>query len=352
MKSEAAIRLGCRLCGLVFLGVLVFGGCSRPVQATDTAAAATNEPVVRLTVELRDGSRVVGQSLDHTLAFHSPLLGDLKLAVPDIRAIDCVATNVEKLTTADGDELTVQFAQTELRLQTGFGRVELPVASLRRLAVMVARPSALPRDGLVALWSAEGNADDSVGNRHGRLQNQTGYAPGKVGQAFAFHHIGDGVTAPATDLPVGTSDRTIDCWVYIESFLPDAEVGIVGYGKSGIPGQFYGLGASQNNVLIFSQWGDALVGPTLEAGRWYNFAVTSAGTMTKLYVDGVKVATGDLNFNTPAGNEFHIGELKAPGCVRQIMGLIDEVAVYNRALSEDEIKSVFEAAGSAPLTTQ
>jgi hypothetical protein len=359
MKSEPPISPALRLFNLIFLGLLIFAGCVRP----DQTAAKDDTAAVRLTVELRDGSRVVGQGVDKTFAFHSVLLGNVELAVKDIRSIECVTTNSAKVTTTGGDVLTVGFAKTELRLQTGFGKVELPVNSIRRLTVSVLHAGAKPIDGLVALWSAEGNADDSVGNRHGQLLNQAGYAPGKIGQAFAFHNVGDQVVAPATDLPIGTSDRTIDCWIYIDSFSFNAgpyinngysdgfeprrgiysnnEPGIVGYGIPGTAGQCYGIGLKSDHRLIFSQWGDAIWGPALETGRWYNIAVTSVGNDSiKLYVDGVKVATGVLSFNTPPGSQIVIGKGNSPYNPLQFIGKIDEVAVYDRALSDDEIKSL------------
>ena len=348
MKSEPPISPALRLFNLIFLGLLIFAGCVRP----DQTAAKDDTAAVRLTAELRDGSRVVGQGVDKTFAFHSVLLGNVELAVKDIRSIECVTTNSAKVTTTGGDVLTVGFAKTELRLQTGFGKVELPVNSIRHLTVSVLHAGAKPIDGLVALWSAEGNADDSVGNRPGQLLNQAGYAPGKIGQAFAFHSLGDGVTAPSTDLPTGTSDRTIACWFYIESFIPGAEAFIAGYGNPGTDGQTYGLTVMQDHRLIFSQWGKGISGPVIETGRWYNVAVTSVGTSSiKLYVDGVNVGSGAMEFNTPAGTPFHIGELKAPYSPRQCLGLIDEVAVYNRALSDDEIKAIYEVAGSSQSTS-
>ena len=53
------------LCALAF--------CTHQAQA---ASAATNESAVQLTIELRDGSRVVGKSTDATLAIHSAALGE------------------------------------------------------------------------------------------------------------------------------------------------------------------------------------------------------------------------------------------------------------------------------------
>jgi Concanavalin A-like lectin/glucanases superfamily len=322
-------KLGVRLASL---GVFLF------ILLNRTSAADTNSPP-RLTVELRDGSRVVGTSVEKKFKFYSALFGEVKLNVKDIRSVECVSTNSAKLTTSDGDTLTVSFVNSELAVKTSFGKVELAVASVRGFTVL---SGALP-SGLVALWSGEDNGNDSADGNNATLYGGASFAPGKVGQAFAFHKIGAGLSAPTTGLPVGISDRTIDCWIYIESFIPGAETAIAGYGNFGVPSQIYWIGVDQSHRFFFSQWGDAIKGPTLDTGRWYNIAVASVGTNSiKLYVDGVNVASGSLSFDTPSGSVLHIGQTTAPYCTRQCIGLIDEVAVYNRALSASEIQAIYE----------
>jgi len=91
--------------------------------------------VPHLTIELRDGSRVVGQSVDSQIQLHSALLGDLKLPVGEICAIEFTETNCAKLTAANGDVLMVQVAETEIPVRTSFGKVELAVAAIRSLRV-------------------------------------------------------------------------------------------------------------------------------------------------------------------------------------------------------------------------
>lgn len=97
-------------------------------------AAATNSSP-RLIVTLRDGSRVVGASLENRLEFHSELLGDFKLPVTDIRAIDYDSTTAAKLTTVNDDCLRVRLVNSEVPVLTSFGKVELRTDTLRRLAV-------------------------------------------------------------------------------------------------------------------------------------------------------------------------------------------------------------------------
>jgi hypothetical protein len=312
------------------------------VNFSPAHAADTNQPP-RLTVELRDGSRVVGTSAEKNFKFHSALLGQIKLDVKNIRAVECASSNSAKLTTANGDSLTVSFVESKFGVNTSFGKVELAVETVRKFAVATPHALGARPSGLVALWSGEGNGDDSAGGNNGELHGNVSYAPGKAGQAFAFHNIGDGLTATTTDFPVGNSDRTIDCWIYIESYIPGAESFFAYYGNYSMAGQIFAL-AVENHAshrLIFSQGGGVVYGPTLDTGRWYNLAVTSAGNSVKLYVDGFNVATESLSFDTPPGSQFHIGSVTAPdGYLRQCIGLIDEVAVYNRALSIDEIQAI------------
>jgi hypothetical protein len=80
----------------------------------------------RLTVELRDGSRVVGESVEKNFKFHSALQGDWKLAVKDICTVECTASNTVNLTMANGDTLNVKLVDSLILVGATFGKVELP----------------------------------------------------------------------------------------------------------------------------------------------------------------------------------------------------------------------------------
>lgn len=106
------------------------------VSFSATAApTAVDKGVPQLTVELRDGSRVVGQNVDGQMKFHSTLLGDLKLSFENIRSVEFTATNAAKLTAANGDVLFVQVTETKIPIRTSFGKVELTVDPIRRVGV-------------------------------------------------------------------------------------------------------------------------------------------------------------------------------------------------------------------------
>ena len=200
-----------------------------------------------------------------------------------------------------------------------------------------------PPTGLVGWWTGDETATDVLNVNNGTLLGGTSYASGEVGQAFQFSAAGDQVSVPTSGFPIGTNDRTIECWVYINSFIPGEGATFAFYGSSGIDGGSYSLGAYSDQRVFFSQWGSGLFGPVLTTNQWYHVAVTSEGTNTTLYLDGTNVVSGYVPFNTPAGTQLFMGGIYYPSATYQMIGLIDEASIYNRALSSNEIAAIYNA---------
>ncbi len=84
--------------------------------------------------------------------------------------------------------------------------------------------------------------------------------------------------------------------------------------------------------------------------------VTTEGTNTTLYLNGTNAGSSYLPFNTPDGSQLFIGGIDGPNTIRQTIGLIDEVSIYNRALSQLEIQLIYlvghrgKCVTSVPLT--
>jgi hypothetical protein len=191
MKNSPLIPTGLLLLGLAF-----------------SVLAAPAEH--RLTVELRDGSRVVGTAAADNLRFHSALLGKIKLAVGDIRSVECVATNTARLVTTGDDILSVGFEDSSLALQTSFGKVELAVTSIQKFTVATVGADNTQRPGLVALWSGEGDGKDLVGGHDAELTDIT-FADGKVGRAFALNGYSSWANIPPGQIsrPVATPAKPL-----------------------------------------------------------------------------------------------------------------------------------------------
>jgi hypothetical protein len=328
------------------------------------AAPADTNPPPRLTVELRDGSRVIGQSVETSFKFHSALLGDLKLAVQDIRSIDCISSNAAKLSTVKGDALTVSFADEAFAVKTSFGKVDLTVASVRKISVSASDIAGGHPPGLVALWSGEGDGRDSVGENNGTLTDIS-FAEGKLGQAFAFNGMSSCMTMGENQsLNVGTgTGLTVSAWIKpsdIQGLHPIAEWSI--YGRGGVnlwighqPGDQGVLCAdfvdteSQNHFLISPPG-------AVSDGRFQQVAMTydKASGVGALYLNGAIVIQSKLGSFVPlTGGEFFISRrVTDPGTWsynKYFAGLMDDIAIYNRALSAAEIEAVCRADNNGEL---
>ena len=328
--------------------------------AGPAAQAADTNPPPRLTVELRDGSRVVGDSGEKNFKFRSALLGEIKLAVKDIRSVECVATNSAKLVTVGGDTLTVWFVDAEVAVKTSFGKVTLATASIRRFTVSATGGSAAQRVGLVALWSGEDNATDAVG-RIEMEQTDIAFGEGKVGRAFLLNGFSSCMEIPenpALDIGSTGTGLTISAWIMPENvsgFHPilewnpsDKIPGVIGVqlwigNDPGSQGVLTGhlVGDGQPHSLISSPG-------VLVPGQFQYVAVTydkASGTGV-LYLNGTVVARGQWGRFEPLtkGNLWigrrptdHPGEWTYNAFFN---GRLDEISLYNRALSAEEIKAI------------
>jgi hypothetical protein len=235
-----------------------------------------------------------------------------------------------------------------------------PLFGTLSLAMLLSagQADAQPITGLVSYWAGNGNANDSVGPNSGTLVNGVTFAPGLFGQAFSFNG-NSYVQAGTIGLPTGNQDRTLDLWFNINSYSSTVqEAWLAGYGSFGSFDQVYSIlvnhfnnDGPQGDRAVFSQWGQRIIGgPSILPGTWHNLGVTNSGNLETLYLDGAVIASGTLPMNTSTGSSFYIGRVAGSlGDLRQTNGLIEEVRVYNRALSASEIAQLATVPEPSPL---
>jgi hypothetical protein len=345
--------------------------CALTAHCAQAQPAATNESRCRLTIELRDGSRVVGKSLEDTLSFHSAVLGDLKLAWAGIRSIEYADANtgVARLTATNGDTFTIQFAVASLGLETSFGMTELPVKLIRSIRIPPMGKPGQTQPGLVGLWPGEGNGNDSAGGNPATLCGKATFAEGKIGQAFSFDGVDSFAKIPQAPSLNLTDQITISFWMKAGADNPMNTVqGLVASdfyiveidSQDGGWGVNFAVSTTANqrmdssghttsvNFTHISQANGG--GAPVTPDKWHHIAGTYDGTKLQLYVDGRPWGnsireTGSIVPMLPKsylaiGSED--GRTTCPECVanRYFKGLIDEVAIYNRALSAEEIQAL------------
>jgi hypothetical protein len=224
--------------------------------------------------------------------------------------------------------------------------------------------------GLVAWWSADGHTSDIVSSNDGELVNGATFAPGKAGQAFSFDGVDDFVQVPDSDLwTFGTGDFTIALWANFSAVKPSTDIGhpaavLIGHDEG--PGHtnkwWFAFGAgflhfttSHPTIDPYPFLAQVPFSPTLN--RWYHLAVGRSGDTYTIFVDGLPVSSEVFAGAIPnASAPLTIGQAES-GLDRDqqffMNGRIDEVMIFNRALSEEEIRAIATADSSgicAPST--
>jgi hypothetical protein len=228
------------------------------------------------------------------------------------------------------------------------------------------RPFVPPASGLVNWWPGDGDVRDICGRTNGILMNGTKFAAGKVGKAFRFDGRTQCVKFPRTaSLDVG-EQLSIACWMKADpdNFMSNIQGLVITdfYGisiSSGFDFTKYGVNFGLNTdptKLLSSETcpttadaneGAAVVTP----GQWHHIAGTYDGCRLQLYVDGRpwgkpvkhsgRISPMTTNSFLTIGSEDGKG---IPGYkARYFKGLIDEVCIYNRALTADEIEYFYKA---------
>ena len=224
-------------------------------------------------------------------------------------------------------------------------------------------PSYVPANGLVGWWPFNGNANDESGNNNNGTVN--GATPttdrfGNAGKAFSFDGVDDIVNTNYSGVN-GRKSRTVSFWYNPASLQTDNSKTMVGYGESSSGdqcGKRFDCTLFQNaspSIDLASSY--VTYNYSNSVGNWHHYLVTydstfgTSPTNIKMYIDGIiqtnilsstltcEINTGDIvpvSFGGPylvtTGHNFH--------------GSLDDIAIYNRALSQQEITALYQSANT------
>jgi hypothetical protein len=202
----------------------------------------------------------------------------------------------------------------------------------------------LPSGLVLALGFNEGTgttASDASGLGHtGTLSNATWTASGRYGSALSFNGTSSWVTvADAAPLDLTTA-MTLSAWVRPTSVTGDYRTVIL---KERTPSLAYSLyandGPSRPPAAYVNTGSDrSVIGTSnLPLNTWSHLAVTFGSGVLRLYVNGSLATTTTVSGSIATSTgPFRIGGNAVWG--EYFAGLVDEVRVYNRALTQAEIQ--------------
>jgi hypothetical protein len=229
---------------------------------------------------------------------------------------------------------------------------------------------------LVHWWIADGNTFDIIGGEHGTLVDGATYGAGEVGQAFDLDGVNDQVVVPNDPTAAFnfTGAFTIDAWIFLDAPSTQFAPIVSKWNDIGTNSRTYflavevfggqprlrfdvsrnGLFAGTNSAIRYSN-------PPVPTGQWVHVAgvfdpsQTTVVNRMRVYLNGVDVS-GPFFVPPEVTSVFvntapvRIGAGDLGSDVRDFFnGRIDEVELFDRALTASEIHGIF-AAGSSGKT--
>ncbi len=211
-----------------------------------------------------------------------------------------------------------------------------------------------PPSDMVGWWPGDGNTKDIQGGNNGLLKNGATFGPGEVGKAFSLNGSNQYVdVGPNVDLPVKFS---VDAWINptsvngIQPIISKSD-GQSGYLFAVAAGKLFALVIRSDSSLTRYYTNDVVI----TAGAWQHVTLTYDGTLGansgqafKFYVNGINKPSAPLSFD----NGGTPGASQTPGQIGAYTanpsyfgGLIDELELFTRVLTPDEIQSIYDAGG-------
>jgi hypothetical protein len=226
------------------------------------------------------------------------------------------------------------------------------------------KPCFEPPPNMVAWWSGDNHPFDLMGTNDGTLMNGATYAAGMVGQAFSFDGADDYVEVgnDSSITNVTPSALTIEAWVYNTTPITtpagwpgDLRAVVEQRSSSGLAG--YGLeygyaqGATSSGYLVtlyFPFGRQAIIDYQILPSQWYHIVGVFDDLVGTIYINGQAQSTATVGLGyTNSTDSVMIGRAgNSSEYYKYHIGFIDEAAIFNRALSSDEIAAIYNA-GSA-----
>jgi hypothetical protein len=213
-----------------------------------------------------------------------------------------------------------------------------------------------PAPALVGWWRFQNPSDlgqDSSGNNHELTVNGGAtYSSAGVNGGGALSLDGTGFLSAATFpalIPTGDAPYAIAAWIKPADL--QSRHGIVGWGSYGSQNEvnaFRTLAASDNqNGLVNYWWGTDLIEESVPmTTSWTHVVAQYDGTTRSIWVNGSQVASDTPGAHSTTATNFTVG-LTSIDYDEYFHGLLDDVRVYNGALSASEI-SMLAGARAVP----
>jgi len=189
-------------------------------------------------------------------------------------------------------------------------------------------------------------ATDAIDGHNGTVSGATRVTAGRFGGALSFDGVDDWVTVPHDPALNLSAGMTIEAWV-APTVLTNWRAVVTKEQTSALPYALYANNASSTPAAtVFTTSAlTAAAAPALTLGTWTHLAMTWDGSVERLFIDGAEIAT----HSAPGALLTGTGPVRIGGNSLRgefFSGRIDEVRIYDRALSAARIGADMNASVS------
>ncbi len=249
--------------------------------------------------------------------------------------------------------------------KNGIGIWSGVLATILSLASLVTGPQNAtadclpPPSGLWHWWLADGNALDNAGTNNGTLAGGVSYAAGEVGTSFNLNGTNGYVSVGSG---INPTQFTLSAWIYLTSYNTTNGFSAIITKIHNVPGHYYmnfefrveSNGRLHLHIPNGSSWPYVESATVLSTNQWYFVTGTYDGSIAKLFINGIQdpnqysgsYAQDDSSVQIGARLDLDDGNVVVLDGF--FAGKIDEVSIFNRALTSSEISAIY-AAGNAGM---
>lgn len=208
-------------------------------------------------------------------------------------------------------------------------------------------------NGLVAYYPFNGNANDASGNGNNGIVNGAQLAPDRFASSSSSYFFSASnqyvTTTNSVGFPSGANDFSISLWVALSFLTNDHQIvfcnAAVNDCQLDVGPTTTGTSAPMD-FIMGGHYGTAdvhIADVAWVTNKWYSLQVVRSQNVVTIYRDALVIGQNSTTsgVNAPAGSRYLQFGHGVPPQIHQLYGQLDDIRIYNRALSSSEVAQLY-----------